>query len=144
MNHTRYATAITKVNKGLINVLVLVMTIALILSLVQLIFYISRVVIEPPYPFMLDVNELFEVFKLCLIIAVGYELIKSLLIIVGSEVIPVVPIVKIALIAIANKIITLDLHTTEALTIVGMALLVMALALCLFFLSPKPEAADEK
>jgi hypothetical protein len=45
-----------------------------------------------------------------LIIAVGYELLKSMVYVIDYTQIPVRAILKIAKIAVANKLITLDVH----------------------------------
>jgi uncharacterized membrane protein (DUF373 family) len=90
---------------------------------------------------MLDVETLFEVFNLLLIIAVGYELIKSLHTIITADTIPAADITLIAIIAVANKIITLDIKNTEPSVLYGLAAIMVTLGATYFFLkrnSDKP------
>jgi uncharacterized membrane protein (DUF373 family) len=80
---------------------------------------------------------------LVLIIAVGDELIKSLILIITSDSIPTVPIVQIAIVAVATKIITLDAKHSEPNTVIGLAVLIGMLRLTHFLLkyykSPQNE-----
>jgi uncharacterized membrane protein (DUF373 family) len=76
-----------------------------------------------------------------LIIAVGYELIKSLILIITSETIPSAPIIQIAIIAVANKIITLDIKHTEPIMVVGLGVLIAALGLTHFLLNYRKKTS---
>jgi uncharacterized membrane protein (DUF373 family) len=67
---------------------------------------IYKKITNPPF-LLIELSTLFEIFNLLLVIAVGYELMKSFYMIVSSDKIPVVPIVEIAIIALANKVITI-------------------------------------
>jgi|GEM_PF-1243648 len=131
----RFSAVISAINKNVIRLLIGIMTLALLLGSIHLIYIVYHQVIDQsPHFLLLDVANLFDIFGLVLIIAVGYELIKSLILIISSETIPTVPIVQIAIVAVANKIITLDLKHTEPLTITGLAILIAGLGLTHFFL----------
>lgn len=69
-----------------------------------------------------------------MIIAVGYELIKALLLIILSNTIPTVQIIEISIIAISTKIITLDIQLTNSNIIMSLALMIAALGLAYFLL----------
>lgn len=73
-------------------------------------------------------------FNLILIIAIGYELIKSLILIISSNTVPTLPIIQIAIIAVSNKIITLDIKQTNVYILIGLALLIAALGLTYFLM----------
>ena len=98
----------------------------LLLASADIVYVIYQKLKEPPY-WLIDVTTLFDVFSLVLIIAIGYELIKSLILVISSESIPSFPIIQIAIIAVANKIITLDIKHTDAVTLFGLAALLAAL-----------------
>jgi len=132
------------VTKYVVKILILAMTIALLLTLVQLLITLGEIIIRPPYAYRLDVNQFFLILKLSLIILIGYELIKSMLYIINSNSIPVAPIINIAIIAMANKIITLDLHETDAFTILSMAVLLISLGLTRFLIAPKEQEFKHK
>jgi uncharacterized membrane protein (DUF373 family) len=132
-----FAEVVSKLGKLLMKVIVVILMIALSLSTLQLVIEIVKNIINPPYYFLIDVKELYSIFKLCLIIVVGYELMKSLLLIVESDNIPVVPIISIGIIAVVNKIITLDFQATDAYTIGGLAGLLLALAVAKYLAALK-------
>ena len=78
-----------------------------------------------------------------MIIAIGYELIKSLLLIISSDTVPTIPIIQIAIIAVSNKIITLDINQTDETTLIGLALLIAALGLAYFLMKYRKESLHE-
>jgi uncharacterized membrane protein (DUF373 family) len=132
-SNDKFSNIILGINKNIIRVLIGIMTIILILGTIHLIFLESKKITSPPY-LLIDVSTLFEVFNLILIIAVGYELIKALLLIISSDIIPTVPIIEISIIAISTKIITLDIRQTNSNVILSLALLIAALGLTYFLL----------
>jgi uncharacterized membrane protein (DUF373 family) len=129
----QFSRIIIGINKNIIRILISIMTIMLILGTIQLIFLEFKKITNPPY-LLIEVSALFEVFNLILIIAVGYELIKALLLIISSDTIPTVPIIEISIIAISTKIITLDIKQTNSNVIISLALLIAALGLSYFLL----------
>ena len=132
-------------NKLVIKLLICLLTITLILASADLVSTLYDKIKEPPY-FLIDVTTLFNGFSLVLIVAVGYELVKSLIIIISSESIPSFPIVQIAIIAVANKIITLDIKHTEPGILFGLAALITGLGLTYFFhrIPPRTGAGNKE
>ena len=132
------------ITKYAIRILIFAMTVALLFTLVQLLISLGSMIISPPHPYSLDVLQFFTVLKLSLIIVVGYELIKSMLYIINSDSIPVTPIINIAIIAMANKIITLDFHDVDAGNIAGIALIMIGLGITRFFIAPREKEFEHK
>ena len=128
-----FARKIIVINKNIIRILIAIMTLMLVLGTLHLIYLEFKKITAPPY-LLIDVSTLLEVFNLILIIAVGYELIKALLLIISSDTIPTIQIIEISIIAIATKIITLDVKQTNSTVIIGLALLIAALGLAYFLL----------
>ena len=129
----KFSAIILGINKNVIRILIGLMTLTLILSTLHLMTVEYQKIKEHPF-LLVDVSTLFEVFNYILIIAIGYELIRSLLLIISSDTFPTLPIIQIALIAVSNKIITLDTKQTDSYTLVGLALLIAALAIAHFLL----------
>ena len=132
-NNDKFSKIILNLKKSILRVCIGIVTFALILGSVHLIYLVYQHLISPPF-LLIEVTTLFDIFNLILIIVIGYELIKSLLLIVSSDTIPVIPIIQIAIIAVANKIITADIKNIEAPKIISMAILISALALAHFLL----------
>ncbi|MFE3849131.1 phosphate-starvation-inducible PsiE family protein [Flavobacterium sp. LB3P45] len=129
----KFLRIIIAINKNIIRVLIGIMTLILILGTLHLIYLEFKKIIAPPY-LLIDVSTLFEVFNLILIIAIGYELIKALLLIISSDTIPTAPIIEISIIAISTKIITLDIQQTNSNIVISLALLIAALGVAYFLL----------
>lgn len=129
----KFENIILGINKNAIRVLIAIMTLSLILGTLNLIYMELSKIILHPY-LLVDVSTLFEVFNLILIIAIGYELVRSLILIISSDTIPAIPILQIAIIAVSNKIITLDIKQTNVYTIIGLAALIASLGLAYFLM----------
>lgn len=143
----KFSNIILIINKNVLRVLIGIMTLSLILGAANLIYLEFLKIIDHPY-FLVDVTTLFEVFNLILVLAIGYELIRSLILIISSDTVPTVPIIQIAIIAVSNKIITLDIKQTNVDILIGLALLIAALGLAHFLLknsrTPQNEPENEK
>ena len=146
-SNDKFSGIILGTNKNVIRVLIGIMTLSLILGTLNLIYLEFAKIIDHPY-FLVDVTTLFEVFNLILVLAIGYELIRSLILIISSDTIPTVPIIQIAIIAVSNKIITLDIKQTNVNILIGLALLIAALGLAYFLMkynrAPQNEPGNEK
>jgi len=143
MPEDKFAHIIHHVTVFVLKVMVVVMTLALILGGINLCHQLFLSVVRPPSPGMLSVTELYGVFKLVLIIVVGYELIKSILIILQSDTIPARTILSIALIAIANKVITLDISHANPNIVFGLAGLVICFGAATYLIA-KTESGEKK
>ncbi|MDB5282941.1 MAG: putative rane protein [Bacteroidota bacterium] len=131
----KFDRTIEKVNHYVLKYLILVISVCIFLGAIHLTWLIISQLIHPPYG-LLEVDKLLDFFSLALIIVVGYELTKSLSIIVSSEKIPVIKIIQIALTAVANKIITIEKDTSPTY-LYGIAALILALSASLFFINFK-------
>jgi uncharacterized membrane protein (DUF373 family) len=127
---------ILQTNKWIMVGIVLILTPSLLSASLYLIYTVITEIQAPP---MLLINPklLYQIFSSALIIAIGYELIKSIIIIITSDEIPALPIVKISIIAVANKVITLDVKDISHLTILGLAALLIGLAMIYYSLTKK-------
>ena len=93
-----------------------------------------------PAPGLISVEELLAVFSVLLNILVGYELFKSISIILKSDVIPVPEIIMVSGIAIANKIITLDSYKTDPIKVLALGGLMIALGASYYFYTRRVES----
>ena len=141
-NNDKFSKIASTINKNIIRVLIGLMTLSLILGSLHLIYLVYQKIIELPV-LLIDVTLLFDIFNLALIIAVGYELIKSLILIISADTIPTVPIIEIAIIAVANKIITLDTKHTESNMVIGLAVMIASLGLTHFLLKYRKKTIQK-
>jgi uncharacterized membrane protein (DUF373 family) len=78
--------------------------------------------------YLLDINQLLEVFSFVLIILIGVELVETIRTYFVEHQVHVEVVLEIALIAIARKILIVDIKEFAPLTMLGIAALVLALA----------------
>jgi len=108
---------------SLIGMMVLVVALATL----ELGWIIIKDIITPPI-IMLEIHELLEIFGFFLLILIGVELLETIKAYLNTNVIHVEVVLEVALIAIARKVIILDLKEYSELTLVGIAALIASLA----------------
>ena len=111
--------------------LISMMILVVLLATVELGWIILRDIITPPIIF-LEINELLEIFGFFLLVLIGIELLETIKAYLITNVVHVEIVLEVALIAIARKVIILDIEKYESLTLVGMAALISAVALAFF------------
>ena len=108
--------------------LITMMVIVVVLATIELGWVIIRDIITPPI-ILLEIDELLEIFGFFLLVLIGIELLETIKAYLLTNVIHVEIVLEVALIAIARKVIILDLNKYESLTLVGIAALIAAVAL---------------
>ena len=126
------ATVITKVQALIVIVLMILLAIVVLLATVHLGFLIAEEMWKPPR-FLIPVQGLLEIFGYFLLVLIGVELLETLKVYVQQDVVHVRVVLEVALIAIARKVITEDLHSVPALTLFGIAALILALGAAFYF-----------
>ncbi|UCE17850.1 MAG: phosphate-starvation-inducible PsiE family protein [Gemmatimonadota bacterium] len=111
--------------------MVMMMLVVLVLT-VELGIIIGRELIKQP-KLLLNFKEILEVFGFFFMILIGLELIDTIKSYLTEERMHVEIVFLVAMIAIARKVIILDLKTLSALTLLGMAAIILALAAGYFF-----------
>lgn len=142
------ANKILKTFKWFTNVILFCMMFILIASMLLgsvdlLIKFYTAVVSPDPYPFVISVHDLYNFFSIILIIVVGYELFKSMTIILDQKKIPVREIMQIAMIALANKVITLDIKSLPLENMIGLGVIIACLGLAYFAYNSRFNKEEE-
>jgi uncharacterized membrane protein (DUF373 family) len=128
--------------------IIVVLTVTLVISMfcgtVDLLIerLYKTIISRDPYPLLIKTEELYAIFSMILIIIVGYELFKSLYIILHSNQMPVKSIIKVAAIAMANKVITLNLKEIEPIELFGISTIIIAIGLSYFLFQKDPEIKE--
>ena len=134
---------IKRFEKGVILVLVLLMAVVLLLSTVELAWIIIKDVMSPPV-FLLDINELLDIFGLFMLVLIGIELLETIAKTYMSESTDHAQIVMaVAIIAIARKVIILDVKELSGLALVGIAAIILALSIGYYLIKKKDAALKD-
>jgi len=124
---------LTEKLERVINVALLVMlAIVVVLATIDLGWIILRDALTPPV-FLLDVDELLELFGVFLLVMIGIELLDTIKIYITQKTIHVEVVLLIGIIAIARKVVILEPNGMDALTLIGIAAIILALTLGYYF-----------
>jgi len=107
--------------------LIIMMAVVILLATVELGWIIIKDIITPPI-FLLEINELLDIFGLFLLILIGIELVETIKAYLSERVIRVEVVIIVGLIAIARKVIILDVKELSSLTLIGIAAIILALS----------------
>jgi uncharacterized membrane protein (DUF373 family) len=118
---------IDKAEKYIVYVLVFLLLMSVILGTLELSRIIIKNIIDSSF-FLVDINRLFESFSLFLILVIGLELLKSIKSYLVQGSINPAFVVEVAIIALGNKLITLDLKHTEPGLLVGIGAILLGLS----------------
>ncbi|MBU3677594.1 MAG: hypothetical protein FGM54_10525 [Chitinophagaceae bacterium] len=121
-------------SRWIIIFLMIMLMLSMILGAIDLLIDVFTMIFsQDPYLVVMKVNDLYSIFSVIIIIIVGYELFKSMYLILKSDQIPVKSIIKIAAIAIGNKVITLNIKESPHLELFGLAALILSIGAAYFF-----------
>ena len=113
--------------KIMIKILMVMMAVVLGLAAVDLGWLIVTDVIKPPR-MLLSVDQLLEIFGLFMLVVIGIELLETLMKTYITQGQPHYEVVlSVAIIAIARKVIILDLKKIDSLSLIGIAAIIVAL-----------------
>lgn len=133
-----------KFEKIMIQALMIMMALVLALATIDLGWLIIKDVIDAPH-LLLSVEQLLDIFGLFMLVVIGIELLETIMktyLTQGQAHFEVV--ISVAIIAIARKVIILDLKKVDSISLIGIAAIILALTIG-FFLMKKShvnESAD--
>lgn len=120
-----------KFEQGIVHILIGMMMLVVLLATVELGWIIVRDIVTPPV-ILLEIGELLEIFGFFLLVLIGVELLETIKAYLVEQVIHVEIVLEVALIAIARKVIILDLEKYSELTLVGIAALILSIAAAVY------------
>jgi uncharacterized membrane protein (DUF373 family) len=138
---------IKKFEKFIILTLVVMMALVLLLSTIDLGWVIYKDIVSEPV-FLLEIDELLEIFGLFLLVLIGVELLETIFKTYLSQSADHAQIViAVAIIAIARKVIILDVKDLSGPILLGIAAIIMALCTGYYLVkqksSPRDSAPDQ-
>lgn len=124
-------TFVKVVEQVVVVALVAMMAVVVVVATGELGWIILKDLVTPPI-FMLEIDELLDIFGFFLLILIGIELLETIKAYLDERVVHVEIVLEVALIAIARKVIVLDLKDYPSLTIVAIAALILTLGVAYF------------
>lgn len=134
--------SIKKFEKFIILALVVMMALVLLLSTIELGWIIIKDIISEPV-LLLEIDELLEIFGLFMLVLIGVELLETIVKTYLSQTSDHAQIViAVAIIAIARKVIILDVKDLSGAILLGIAAIIMALCVGYYLVKQKPKPTD--
>jgi uncharacterized membrane protein (DUF373 family) len=123
------AQAFERVKSVILKTMIVLMTLTVIFSIFDLAYILYKDLVSPP-TLLLDANDMKEIFGLFLLILIGLELTESVKTYLTEHMIhaEVEVILLIAMIAVARKVIVMDVDQTSFQTLFGIAAIIVGLA----------------
>jgi uncharacterized membrane protein (DUF373 family) len=107
--------------------LVVMMALVVLFASLDLAWIIGQDLMTPPY-LLFDVNRLLEIFGMFLLVLIGIELLESIRMYLDHRLVHVEVVMTVAMIAIARKVIILDVKDLDGLKLIGIGVIILALA----------------
>ena len=118
---------VERIEKIIVLVLLGLMMITLVISTVELAVILYQQMMMPPI-YLLNLTELMEVFGFFLMVLIGLELLETIKVYWHENRFHLEIVLIVAMIAIARKVIILDYKTFSPAFLLGMAAVILALA----------------
>ena len=120
-----------KFEKAIVVSLIMMMILVVLLATIELGWIIAKDIITPPV-ILLEIDELLEIFGFFLLVLIGVELLETIKAYLIDKVVHVEIVLEVALIAIARKVIILDLEKYASLTLLAIAAMILSVAVAYF------------
>jgi uncharacterized membrane protein (DUF373 family) len=124
-----------------IQILAILMVLVILWGVTDVVYVMYQSLMTPPI-FLLDVGDIFQIFGAFMVVLIAVEIFTNIRLYLGSDELPVRLVIATALMAIARKVIILDLAEIEPSYVLGIAAVVMALGLTYWLLS-KDKSTDK-
>ncbi|MCJ7440018.1 MAG: phosphate-starvation-inducible PsiE family protein [Thermoanaerobaculaceae bacterium] len=128
--------------KLMVHALMVMMAIVLAFATIDLGWLIVKDLLESPI-LLLSVEQLLDIFGLFMLVLIGIELLETIMKTYVTQEQPHYEVVlSVAIIAIARKVIILDLKQVDSLSLIGIASIVVALTAG-YFLMKRSQLPDK-
>ncbi|MCZ7372555.1 MAG: phosphate-starvation-inducible PsiE family protein [Candidatus Methanoperedens sp.] len=121
-----------KFEKIIVMLLAVMMSLVVLLSVIELGWILLNDIITPPV-FLLNINELLDIFGLFLLVLIGIELLYTIKAYAMESVIHAEVVLTVAMIAIGRKVIILDIKEISGLTLIGIGAVIIALSVGYYY-----------
>jgi len=132
---------LAKFQKVVLTALAWLMAIVVLLATAELFYIIAKEIATPPLAF-LEIDQLLNIFGHFLLVLIGIELLETFKIYIEENVINVQVVLLVAIIAVARKVIILDVKALPSMTLLGIGVIVISLSIGYYLV--KKSQQDEK
>ncbi len=123
-----------KFEKVIVGSLVAMIAVVVLASTVDLAWMMAKDVSSPPFV-LLGVGQLLDAFGLLLLVVIGVELLDIMKACLAEQTVRVEFVLEVALVAVARKVLVVEVKTASNATLAALAALLLALAGALYLYS---------
>ncbi|HWR67651.1 MAG TPA: phosphate-starvation-inducible PsiE family protein [Desulfomonilia bacterium] len=123
---------IKRFDRVIVTVLIVLMLLVIVLATIEVGWLIVQDIVSPPV-LLLEIDELLDIFGMFLLVLVGIELLYTLRAYRTDNEVHVEVVFAMALIAVARKVIILDVKELDSLLLLGIAAIVLALSVGYYY-----------
>ena len=116
-----------------VRALAVLMVVVIMFGVIDVVYVGYQAIFSPPY-FLLNVSDIFKIFGAFMVVLIAIEIFINIRLYLGSNTLPIKLVIATALMAIARKVIVLDLKTIAPSYIFAIAAVVLALGLTYFLI----------
>jgi len=116
-----------------VKVLAVLMVFVIIWGIGDVIYVLYQRLQTPPY-FLLNINDIFQTFGAFMAVLIAIEIFINIRLYLGTDVLPIKLVIATALMAIARKVIVLDVDKMEASYVAAIGLVALALGVTYWLL----------
>lgn len=127
MRLSRFTELLLTFERYVVVSLIGMMMLAILVSTIELAVILYRELMKPPI-LLLEIDNLLEIFGFFMMILIGIELLETIRNYITEEYVHVEVVFLVAMIAVARKVIILDVKDLTPLTLLGIAAIIVALA----------------
>jgi uncharacterized membrane protein (DUF373 family) len=120
-----------KFERMIVLALLIMMSFVVLLATIELGYILVKDILTPPV-IILEIEELLDLFGLFLLVLIGIELLETVKAYLSRQVIHAHVVFMVALIAVGRKVIILDIYQLDGPTLIGIAAVIIALAVGYF------------
>ena len=121
--------SITAVQRAIVIALMLLMLAVVVFATIELALMLFQRLVDPfQGMILLEIDELLELFGFFLLILIGIELLETIGMYLEGDTVHAEIVLLVALIAVARKLVVLDLKAHEPATLIGLPVVILSLA----------------
>jgi uncharacterized membrane protein (DUF373 family) len=125
-----------------VKLLAILMTLVIVWGVADVCYVLYTRLATPPV-MLLNVSDIFKVFGAFMVVLIAIEIFINIRMYLGSNTLPIKLVIATALMAIARKVIVLDLPGTEAIYVFGIAAVVLALGISYWLIGKTGRIIDQ-
>lgn len=126
-------TLLKQFERAIVYAIIIMLMVVIALTTVELAWFLYRDISTPPVG-LLDIDDMLNLFGFFLLILIGVELLETVKAYLIDNIVHVEIVLEVALIAIARKVIILDLEKYSTSTILGIAALLTGIGVTIYLI----------